>query len=89
MTPPARTVIETAATSGPVFFDVEEARYHQWIREWRDLGRLIYLREAEVHAELHDVKPVAWCECFYCRVQRAWERRFDVPKKRKPRTATK
>lgn len=61
--------------------DLDAMWWHAWIKEWRDLGKLHHMRETEQHTTRHEppkwLSGVPWCECFYCRVDRAWQKRHE------------
>lgn len=77
------TVPATIATGGTITIDLYEVWQWHWSRAWKDLGRLVSMRENEEHIPTHEPLRfhdgvVGFCECFNCRVVTAWQKRHEV-----------
>lgn len=75
-----------ATTAGRIVIDLVALYRDAWVQAWADIGRLHFLKETG--GELHSHKPLDLgpggppCQCFPCRVQRAWHWWVPEPKRR-------
>lgn len=89
------TIAVSTGTTGNITVDLVLLWRGHWAQAWSDLGRLIDMRERGEHFSKHaelvfndGYGGVDYCECFNCRVDRAWRKRhepIETPKRHQKR----